>query len=568
MQELKGKNMTERTGSQVVIDALVKAGVNTAFGYPGGTIMPLYDALLDSPIRHILTRHEQSAVHAADGYARASGEMGVCIATSGPGATNLVTGICTASMDSSPVLCITGQVASPLIGTDGFQEADIVGIVAVATKQCYLVKSTDHLPEILEEAIFISRSGRPGPVLVDIPKDVLVGKTKKFCSPLSELPAYEPAPKHNPASLKKAHELLKAADRPICIVGGGCRLGKATNEFRDWCDATQVPVSTTLMGIGSADRDYPGLLGMPGMHGLRWANKGITNSDLIVAMGMRFDDRVTGNLAKFAPEARVIHVDIDAAEIGKIVPVDVSLHGDLKGVLTAWLELLDKDPIKPFLKWQEEVKGYGHGLNGSTRQFDDGIAPAAMIQAVLDKAGPEAIVATDVGQQQMWTAQRIRPESPQNLITSGGSGTMGFGVPSGMGAQFARPDQRVLTISGDGGFQMTMAEMATIRRCNIPLKMLVMDNQYLGMVRQWQELFFDKRYSGVDLSDNPNFADLARVYNIGAFSLENAGDMQSTIDAWWDCEGPALLHCRCHLEENVFPMVPAGAGLGEMMESA
>ncbi|MEE9296893.1 MAG: biosynthetic-type acetolactate synthase large subunit [Phycisphaerae bacterium] len=560
--------MAHRTGSQVVVDALVESGVDVAFGYPGGAIMPLYDALLDCGVEHILTRHEQSAVHAADGYARASGRLGVCIATSGPGATNLVTGINTAMMDSSPVLCITGQVARTLIGTDGFQEADVLGIVAVITKQSYLVRSVDELPEIMAEAIFLARSGRPGPVLVDIPKDVLVDKTEKLYSPLTQLAGYEPAPTFDPAALQKAHELLRASVRPVCIVGNGCGLSGATELFRRWCQVTQVPVITTLLGLGSADPNYPGWLGMPGMHGHRRSNKSITQSDLILGMGIRFDDRVTGNLEKFAPEARIIHVDIDPAEIGKIVTVDVAVNGDLSAVLEAWLSILTTDPVTPFVEWQQQAMAIGDGLTAPVPAEPGTIPPTALLDALFRFIGSEAIVATDVGQHQMWTAQRVRPAHPCKFITSGGSGTMGFGVPSAMGAQFACPDQKVLAVVGDGGFQMTMAEMATIRRCNVPIKILIMDNKYLGMVRQWQEMFFENRYSAVDMSDNPDFAALARVYGLEAFTLNSLDDMAATMEAWWNCEGPALLHAVCHLEENVFPMVPAGAGLADMVESA
>ncbi|GJM25222.1 MAG: acetolactate synthase [Phycisphaerae bacterium] len=557
-----------RTGSRVVIDALEQAGVSVAFGYPGGAIMPLYDELLDAKFKNILTRHEQGAIHAADGYARATNKVGVCIATSGPGATNLVTGICTAQMDSSPVLCLTGQVPSQLIGTDGFQEADVLGVVTSITKQAYLVRSVDDLPRVMAEALFICMSGRPGPVVVDIPKDVLIATTAATCEPITELPGYIPTPKLDATLLPKAHELLKASKQPVCIVGGGCRLSHATDRFRQWCDKTQVPVITTLMGLGSTDPDYAGWLGMPGMHGLRRANMAIVNCDLIVALGIRFDDRVTGKLAVFAPDARIVHVDIDEAELSKLVKVDVPINADLNEALVVWNKLLDEDPVQSFKSWQKEAMDVGDGLKPNYAHDADNIPPTALLDEVLSMIGPDAIVTTDVGQHQMWTAQRVRLNDPKKWITSGGAGTMGYGVPSAMGAQMACPDQRVLAVCGDGGFQMTMAEMATIARCKLPLKILIMDNKFLGMVRQWQELFFDNRYSAVDLSDNPDFAALARVYGLQAFTLDHVDEMSSTLDAWWNCEGPALLHAVCHLEENVFPMVPAGAGLGDMVESA
>ncbi len=557
--------MDKRTGSQVIIDALQEAGVDLAFGYPGGAIMPLYDTLLDSSIRHILTRHEQAAVHAADGYSRASDKLGVCIATSGPGATNLVTGICTASMDSSRVLCITGQVNSKLIGTDGFQEADIIGITAVATKQSYLLRTTDELPRVLAEAIFIASSGRPGPVIVDVPKDVLLGTTDRRCSPLTELAGYEHAPKHHSGDLARAHGLLSQAQRPVCVVGGGCRLAGATDLFRRWVEKTNIPVTNTLMGMGACDTSYPHQLGMLGMHGMRRANRAVTECDVLVALGMRFDDRVTGMVSKFAPHAKVIHVDIDEAEIGKIVSVDVPIHGNLREVMQAWLALLDTDDTPCRQDWLDYLHGVGDGLRPD-RDDASGIVPTMLIGEVLKLAEPGTIVVTDVGQQQMWTAQRVKPARPENFITSGGAGTMGFGLPSAIGAQCARPDERVLVIAGDGGFQMTMAELATVRRENLPLKILIVDNKYLGMVRQWQELFCDRRYSAVDLSDNPDFAALARVYKIDAFTLENVDAMADTLQAWWQCDGPALLHCISEPEDNVYPMVPAGAGLSDMLE--
>ncbi len=557
-----------RTGSRVVIDALEQAGVSVAFGYPGGAIMPLYDELLDTSIDHVLTRHEQGAIHAADGFARSTGRVGVCIATSGPGATNLVTGICTAQMDSSPVLCITGQVPSALIGTDGFQEADVLGVVTSITKQAYLVRSVDDLPRVMAEALFICTSGRPGPVLVDIPKDVLIASTSKTCDPVTSLPGYQPAPKLKADAIKDAHKLLKEAKQPVCIVGGGCRLSDATQLFREWCNKTQVPVITTLMGLGSTDPNYEGWLGMPGMHGLRRANRAIVDCDLIVALGIRFDDRVTGKLAAFAPDARIVHVDIDEAELSKLVKVEVPVHADLNEALSEWNELLYQDPIDKFNAWQKQAMDVGDGLQINDAHDADNIPPTVLLDEVLEMIGPDAIVTTDVGQHQMWAAQRVRCSDPKNWVTSGGAGTMGYGLPSAMGAQMARPNDRVLAICGDGGFQMTMAELATVARCKLPLKILLMDNKYLGMVRQWQELFFENRYSAVDLSDNPDFAALARVYGLEAFKLDHVDEMSSTLAAWWNCEGPALLHAVCHLEENVFPMVPAGAGLGDMVESA
>ncbi len=559
--------MAARAGAQLVIDALLEAGVETVFGYPGGAIMPLYDALLDSPIEHVLTRHEQAAIHAADGYARSSGRLGVCVATSGPGATNLVTGICTAMMDSTPLLCLTGQVATPLIGTDGFQEADTLGIVAVITKHSYLVRSADELPSVIQEAIYLAQTGRPGPVLVDLPKDVLLARTDAVAPPQVHVPGYVAKPAVDHTAVKRAHELLKSSERPVCMVGGGCASADATALLRQWCEAIQIPVITTLMGIGAADPDYAGWLGMPGMHGLRRANRAITACDVIVAMGMRFDDRVTGKIEAFAPHARIVHVDIDVAEIGKIIPVDIAVHGDLATVLETWLDLLVTEDCPSFSAWQREAMDVGDGLTAPADGAPGTVPSTILLDALLKMIGPNCFVTTDVGQHQMWVAQRIRPANPRHFITSGGAGTMGFGLPSAVGAAFANPHERIVAIVGDGGFQMTMAELATIRRCNVPVKIMVMDNKYLGMVRQWQELFFAHRYSGVDMSDNPDFAELARVYGLAAFKLECSKDMESVLKEWWTCDGPALLHAVCRAEENVFPMVPAGAGLAEMVES-
>ncbi len=560
--------MAARNGSQVVIDALIDAGTDIIFGYPGGAIMPFYDTILDSPLTHILTRHEQSAIHAADGYARATGKLGVCLATSGPGATNLVTGICTAAMDSTPLLCITGQVPTALIGTDAFQEADVPAVVTAITKQYYQVRHVDELPEVIAEAIFVATSGRPGPVVLDLPKDVQIATTESTHPVMTELKGYAARPTCNPKDVARAHAVLRHAQRPVCIVGGGCKLSGATDLFRRWCGRTGVPVITTLMGIGAVEPDYPGWLGMPGMHGHRRANRAITECDLIVALGIRFDDRVTGKLATFAPDAKIIHVDIDEAELNKLLTVDVSIQSDLSAALQAWLPLLDSDAAPDFSAWRDEAMAIGDGLTAAPAPQDGKVAPTTLLEELFAMIGPDAVVTTDVGQHQMWAAQRVRCNHPHKWITSGGAGTMGFGLPSAMGAQFACPDQRVVAICGDGGFQMTMQEMATLKRCRVPVKILVMDNKYLGMVRQWQELFFAHRYSGVDLSDNPDFAALARVYGLAAFTLDAAEKTQETLDAWWNADGPALLHAVCHLEENVFPMVPAGKGLADMVESA
>ncbi len=556
-----------RSGCQVVVEALVAAGVEHVFGYPGGAIMPLYDALRDSPITHVLTRHEQAAIHAADAGARASGRLGVCIATSGPGATNLVTGICTAQMDSVPLLCLTGQVATPLVGTDAFQEADTFGIATGITKQAYLVRHVDELPDVLAEAMYLATTGRPGPVLVDIPKDVQLARTSRRSNGPGRLAGYEPTPRLDVGALRRAHARLAAARRPVAIAGGGCKLAGATALLRTWCQRTQMPLVATLNGLGSADPEYPGWLGMMGMHGLRRANRAVAEADLIIGLGNRFDDRATGRLAAFAQHAGVIHIDIDAAEIGKLVPADVAVHADLRQALTAWLELLSSDPVTPCHEWQRQCRAVGDGLQRPATTGDEPISAIELLDALFALIGSDAIVTTDVGQHQMWAAQRVAPADPRRFITSGGAGTMGFGLPAAIGAQMACPDCRVVAIVGDGGFQMSLAELATIRRCGLPVKIVVIDNKYLGMVRQWQELFFDQRYHGVDMSDNPDFAALARVYGLGAWTVRRATELGATLIDWWTSPGPALLHCECRAEENVFPMVPANAALAEMVEA-
>jgi acetolactate synthase-1/2/3 large subunit len=551
----------------MVIDALLEAGVDTIFGYPGGAIMPFFDVLMDAPIRHILTRHEQMAVHAADAYARSSGRLGVAVCTSGPGATNLATGICTAYMDSSPVLCVSGQVAEPFLGTDAFQEADVYAMVAGMTKQAFLVRTLEELPEIIAEAIFVTTTGRPGPVLVDLCKDVQVQKADLPSVKVTSLPGYDPQPPLDMEKLHVTHDMLKAAKRPVCIIGGGCRYADAADVFRRWCDITQVPVANTLQGTGAPHPDYAGRLGMVGVHGLRRANEAICECDLLIALGMRMDDRVTGKVESFAPKAKIVHVDIDAAELGKIVQPSVAIHADLKDALAAWLDLLDSEPVEPAAEWRDECMAVRSGLHIPDSQDTATVQPTRVLDELFTMIGTAHYVTTDVGQNQMWTCQRVLVDSPRKFMSSGGAGTMGYGFPAAIGTALARPGEKVVAVVGDGGFQMALAELATLARLKVPVKIIILDNKYLGMVRQWQELFFDRRYSGTSMADNPDFAALARVFGIDAFTLSKPDAMQSTLKAWFDSEGPALLHCICHSAENVFPMVSPGVGIDEMMEA-
>jgi len=559
--------MPRRNGSQVILDALLAAGVDTIFGYPGGQIMPFFDVLMDAPIQHVLTRHEQMAVHAADAYARSSGRLGVCVTTSGPGATNMATGISTAQMDSAPVLCISGQVPAPFLGSDAFQEADVYAMVTAMTKQAFQARDIEDLPEIVAEAIFVATTGRPGPVLIDLCKNAQVDETDKPTPTITSLPGYVPVPPLNTDALASAHALLRQAERPVAIIGGGCRWAGATDAFRRWCDLTHMPVANTLQGTGAPRLDDAGRLGMSGVHGLWRANNAICNCDLLIALGMRMDDRVTGKVDTFAPNAKVIHVDIDAAELGKIVRPWVAIHADLHAALTAWCDLLRDEPVEPFDAWRDTCMAARTGLDVPPIDPAAGLQPQRILDQVFDMIGAGAIVTTDVGQNQMWTCQRAVVDDPSQFLSSGGSGTMGYGVPAAIGAAVGDPDQKVLAVVGDGGFQMAVMELATASRLKLPVKILVLDNKVLGMVRQWQEMFFHERYSGTDLRDNPDFAALAAVYGLAAFTLRRPDEIPTTLKAWWSCDGPALCHCLCHPYENVYPMVCPGVGIDEMLEA-
>ena len=545
-------------GAEFFVQAMEREGVEVIFGLPGGAIMPVYDALLDSNIRHVLVRHEQAAVLAADGYARATGKVGVCMATSGPGATNLVTGIANAFMDSVPVVAITGQVPTSLLGTDAFQETDIFGITLPIVKHNFLVKRPDDLPWTVQEAFRVARSGRPGPVLLDLPKDVMSAEGDY----LSEQNGVrEETPPPSPESLRSAVELLRRSRQPIIYAGGGIGMGRAVDEFRRFVEATRIPVVATLKGLGSLPTDHELFLGMIGMHGFRAANLAVQGCDLLLSIGARFDDRATGKLSTFAPSAKVIHLDVDPAEVGKLRRPDASVVGNLQSALRALsfpIEIGD---------WQRECLAnkakHAWSYDAPTKLI---YAPLFLKQLSEALGAEETIIACDVGQHQMWVAQHCHFQRPEQHLTSGGLGTMGYGLPAAMGAQLGRPDALVINVTGDGSIMMNLQELATIKRYNLPIKIVLFDNRALGLVRQWQELFFTRRYSEVDLSDNPDFARVAESFGIPAFRVEYQHEVESAIDRLLSADGPMLLHVCIDQEANVWPLVAPGASNSEMLE--
>ena len=557
------------TGAQIVWEMLRREGVKVVFGIPGGAIMHTYHPRSNYGIHHVLVRHEQGAAHAADGYARASGKVGVAIATSGPGATNLVTGIATAMMDSSPIVCITGQVPSSLIGTDAFQETDITGITLPITKHNYLVTDVAELAAVIHAAFYLAGHGRPGPVLIDLPKDVQQAETE-FVPPPSEvrLPgdAYAYASDQSDA-IRQAAELINSSSRPVILAGHGIMMAGAEGVLRKLAELIDAPVAVTLLGKGGFPASHPLCLGMMGMHGDVAANRAIQEADLLIALGMRFDDRVTGDLRRFASQAHKIHVDLDAAELNKLVPVDVAIQGDVRRVLTALVPLVRPRGRK---EWRETVKGWQEEACSRDvvhRPAGDLLTAPYVIDAIWKATRGEAIVVTDVGQHQMWAAQYYRFDRPNTLITSGGLGTMGFGLPAAIGAQIARPDAEVWAVVGDGGLQMTVQELATVVQERLPIRIALCNNGYLGMVRQWQELFYDKRYESTRLV-NPDFVRLAEAYGIRAWRATDPDGAVRAIEAAREHPGPALIDFHVVKEGaygNVYPMVPAGAALDEMI---
>ena len=544
------------SGARLVVAALEREGVTTVFGYPGGAIMPLYDALPGSNLKHILVRHEQGAALAADAWGRVTGQPGVCIATSGPGATNLVTGIANAFMDSVPLIAITGQVASPLIGTDAFQEVDIFGITLPIVKHSFLIRDAAEIPRVFAEAFGIAREGRPGPVLIDLPKDVQIAQVAAAEPIAMEAPSIAPAP----ALIAQANALIAASEKPILYFGGGIGIARAETALRAFAARSGIPSVATLKGLGGVPTEDPNFLGMLGMHGLKSANLAIHEADLLICVGARFDDRATGKLDTFAPHARVIHIDADPAEIGKLRRAEVGIAADLTPTLDALTAVPDIEPWRTWCQARRREHAYRYDAPGQ------GVYAPLMLKELSEAAGDRAIFTCDVGQHQMWVAQHCRFVRPQAHLTSAGLGTMGYGVPAGIGAALAEPGATVITVSGDGSFMMNVQELATIRRYRIPLKIVLLDNSQLGMVRQWQQLFFDQNFSEIDLSDNPDFAELARAFGIEAFTVDTRAQVPGAIDRLLRTSGPILCHVRIDPRANVWPLVPPNHANTQMMD--
>src|SRR5579862_599537 len=566
---------TLMSGARMLAECLAREGVDCMFGYPGGVTLPFYDVLYDHQIRHVLVRHEENAAFAAEGYARSTGKVGVCCATSGPGATNLTTGLVDAMMDSIPIVAITGQVTSKLIGSDAFQEADTFGITRSCTKHNYLVKNIAELPQIIHEAFYIAASGRPGPVLVDIPKDVF--QAQSHYTPVSSihLPGYKVFTEGHTGQIRRAAQMMWEAERPFVYAGGGIIAAAASDELRELVETLDAPAVNTLMGLGALPAEHPNFVSMPGMHGSYAANMGMSNTDLLIALGVRFDDRVTGRLAAFAPHAKVIHVDIDPAEIGKNRAADLPIVGDVKRVLEKLNKVLHElapqsreENATARAEWREQVRSWKaqHPLTPEVSTSE--IKPQHVMREIDRLSGGQAIVTSDVGQHQMWAAQFIRFNSPRLWINSGGLGSMGFGLPSAIGAQFARPDKLVFSIVGDGGFQMSIPELATIANHALPIKIIVVNNGYLGMIRQWQELFYNNRISQAELTSFPDAEKLAGAYGFKGRTIDGVHQLAPALEEAVREPGPYLLNVRVSPFENVYPMVPAGGAINEMVLGA
>ena len=554
-----------KTGGEIIWECLVHQGVKHVFGYPGGAILPAYDAMTRYPIHHVLVRHEQGATHMADGYARAGGGVGVAIATSGPGATNMVTGIATAMMDSSPIVCITGQVGSKLIGYDAFQETDITGVTLPITKHNYLVTRADEVARTIREAFYIAASGRPGPVLIDITKDAQQSSAEfDWDAAAPQLPGYRPDLSPAPADYEQALALINSARRPVILAGHGVLISGAMHALRTFAEKSGIPIALTLLGLGAFPASHPLNLGMMGMHGEAWVNTAIQEADLLLAFGMRFDDRVTGNVRTYAPLAKKIHVEIDPAEINKNIKADVGLVGDLREVLEYMLPDVEPVDRSAWLHHINELKGDSAVRDIQNLPDDGHLYAAHVINDMWRETHGGAVVVTDVGQHQMWEAQYYHHDQPRSLITSGGLGTMGFALPAAIGAKFARPDAEVWVVVGDGGFQMTMAELATMVQEKIDVKIAIINNGYLGMVRQWQEFFYDRRYAATPLL-SPDFVKLAGAFGIRAVAVRERSQVIPAIREARDYRGPVLVDFQVEQEDTVYPMVPAGADLHNMI---
>ena len=552
-----------KTGAQILCECLIKEGVEVIFGFPGGVLLPLYDTLPKYPqLRHILVRHEQGAAHAADGYARVTGKVGVCLATSGPGATNLVTGIANAYLDSVPLLAITGQVATSFIGKDAFQEIDITGITVPITKHNYLVLDTGDLASAVREAFYLAQTGRPGPVLIDIPKDVFQNKTEFIYPEKVDLPGYKPKLFGHPAQIKKAAELINCAERPVIIAGRGVNISRAFPELKELAEKAQIPVVTTFLGIGCFPESHVLSYGWLGMHGMGYANMAVHSSDLIIAIGMRFDDRATGGVSAFAPQAQIVHIDIDPAEIGKNVPVDVPIVGDVKSIL----QVLNKQITKrEHIVWLSQLDEWRSQHPVTEIRERENVLPQYVIRQIYEATKGDAIIVTGVGQHQMWAAQYFYYDKPNSFVSSGGLGTMGFELPAAIGAKVGAPHETVWCMCGDGGFQMTIQELATIAQENLDIKIAVFNNGWLGMVRQWQELIYSKRYFGTQLF-NPDFVKIAEAYGIQGVRVTKKIDVKPAIHKAMEHQGPFLIEFVVEPEENVYPFVPPGKIIVEFLE--
>ena len=560
------------SGAKMLLECLVREGVDCFFGYPGGVTLPFYDAMYDHHIRHVLVRHEENACFAAEGYARATGKVGVCCATSGPGATNLITGLVDSMMDSIPIVALTGQVTTKLIGSDAFQEADTFGITRSCTKHNFMVKNVADLPQIVHEAFYIASSGRPGPVLVDVPKDVF--QAQGHYAPVTNihLPGYKVFTEGHTGQVKRAAQMIWDAERPWVYAGGGIIAAGASAELRELAELADLPVVCTLMGLGGLPANHPNFVSMPGMHGSYAANMGMSNCDVMIALGVRFDDRVTGRLSAFAPHAKVIHVDIDPAEIGKNRVPDLPIVGDVKRVLERLNKIMAEGTPERKAKhaadrkaWWAQVRAWKAEHPLAPSHSDTEIKPQHLMAEIDRLSGGQAIVCSDVGQHQMWAAQLVRFNEPRLWINSGGLGSMGFGLPSAIGAQFARPDKLVFAIVGDGGFQMSIPELSTLASYGLPVKIVVMNNGYLGMVRQWQELFYNNRLSAVELDCFPDAEKLAGAYGFKGRTIEKPHELAPALEAAVREPGPYLLNVRVSPYENVYPMIPAGAAVNEMV---